>query len=99
MATFEFSPRPSDPPPPLIVLALVDGYKEEGSTTTPFDMAVMNDLDRFHLVSDVIDRVLKFRSVAAYAKQEMRDKLISHKEYIQKHGENMPEIRDWKWED
>jgi xylulose-5-phosphate/fructose-6-phosphate phosphoketolase len=77
----------------------VRGYKEEGSTTTPFDMAVMNDLDRFHLVSDVIDRVPKLRSVAAYAKQEMRDRLISHKEYIETHGEDMPEIRDWKWED
>ncbi len=76
----------------------VRGYKEEGTTSTPFDMVVMNDLDRFHLVSDVIDRVPKLGAVAAYAKQEMRDRLIAHKEYIQKYGEDMPEIRDWKWE-
>ncbi len=75
----------------------VRGYKEEGTTTTPFDMAVRNDLDRFHLVQDVIERVPKLREVAAYAKQVIRDKLIEHREYITKHGEDMPEIRDWKW--
>ena len=76
----------------------VRGYKEEGTTSTPFDMTVMNEVDRFHLVSDVIDRVPKLGAVAAYAKQEMRDKLIAHKEYIRKYGEDMPEVRDWKWE-
>jgi xylulose-5-phosphate/fructose-6-phosphate phosphoketolase len=75
----------------------VRGYKEEGTTSTPFDMVVRNDLDRFHLVGDVIDRVTKLGSMAAYAKQEIRDKLIDHKEYIAKHGDDMPEIRDWKW--
>ncbi|MBS0625262.1 MAG: phosphoketolase family protein [Verrucomicrobia bacterium] len=75
----------------------VRGYKEEGTTTTPFDMVVLNDLDRFHLVSDVIDRVPSLGVRAAYAKQHLRDKLIEHKEYIQKYGEDMPEIRNWKW--
>lgn len=75
----------------------VRGYKEEGTTTTPFDMAVMNDIDRFHLVGDVIDRVPKLGYMAAYAKQSVRDKLIEHKEYIAKWGEDMPDIRDWKW--
>lgn len=75
----------------------VRGYKEEGTTTTPFDILVMNDLDRFHLVSDVIDRVPKLGSKAAYAKQAIHEKLIEHKTYITKYGEDMPEIRDWKW--
>ncbi len=75
----------------------VRGYKEEGTTTTPFDMAVLNDLDRFHLFGDVIDRVPKLRSKAAYMKQFVRDKLIEHKQYITQHGEDMPEIRNWKW--
>ncbi len=75
----------------------VRGYKEEGSTTTPFDMLVRNDMDRFHLVMDVIDRVPKLRIKAAYAKQTMRDKLIEHKEYIVKEGQDLPEIRDWQW--
>jgi len=75
----------------------VRGYKEEGTTTTPFDMAVLNDLDRFHLVGDVIDRVPGLSSRAAYVKQLLRDKLTDHKTYIHKHGEDMPEIRNWKW--
>ena len=75
----------------------VRGYKEEGTTTTPFDMLVRNDLDRFHLVGDVIDRVPRLGYMAAYTKQAIRDKLIEHKEYITKYGADMPEIRDWKW--
>ena len=75
----------------------VRGYKEEGTTTTPFDMVVLNDLDRFHLVGDVIDRVPKLGYIAAYAKQAVRDKLMDHKEYIRKYGDDMPEIRDWTW--
>ncbi len=75
----------------------VRGYKEEGTTTTPFDMVVRNDLDRFHLVADVIDRVPRLNYLAAYTKQLVRDKLIDHREYIAKRGEDMPEIRDWTW--
>ncbi len=75
----------------------VRGYKEEGTTTTPFDMVVLNDLDRFHLVADVIDRVPKLGYMAAYAKQAIRDKRIEHKEYIAKYGDDLPEVKDWKW--
>src|SRR4030043_1724633 len=75
----------------------VRGYKEEGTTTTPFDMVVMNDLDRFHLVGDVIDRVPGLGSRAAYVKQFLRNKLLDHKNYIRTHGEDMPEIRNWRW--
>jgi xylulose-5-phosphate/fructose-6-phosphate phosphoketolase len=75
----------------------VRGYKEEGTTTTPFDMAVRNDLDRFHLVTDVIDRVPSLGATAAHARQAMRDRLLEHHEYIRRHGEDMPEIRDWAW--
>jgi len=75
----------------------VRGYKEEGTTTTPFDMAVLNDIDRFHLVMDVVDRVPKLGYRAAYLKQHMRDKLTEHKQYIARAGQDMPEIRDWKW--
>lgn len=76
----------------------VRGYKEEGTTTTPFDMVVLNDLDRFHLVRDVIDRVPKLGSAAAYTQQFIRDKLIEHRQYITRYGEDMPEIRNWKWQ-
>lgn len=75
----------------------VRGFKEEGTTTTPFDMAVSNDIDRYHLAGDVIDRVPKLGNIAVYTKQLIRDKLIDHKEYITEHGEDMPEIRNWKW--
>jgi xylulose-5-phosphate/fructose-6-phosphate phosphoketolase len=75
----------------------VRGYKENGTTTTPFDMTVLNDLDRFHLAGDVIDRVPRLRNIAAHIKQDLRNKLIEHKRYIAVHGDDMPEIRDWKW--
>ncbi|HVO45725.1 MAG TPA: phosphoketolase family protein [Steroidobacteraceae bacterium] len=75
----------------------VHGYREEGTTTTPFDMAVCNHLDRFSLVSDVIDRVPKLGERAAYAQQAIREKLIDHRQYIAEHGDDMPEIRDWRW--
>ncbi len=75
----------------------VRGYKEEGTTTTPFDMCVLNDIDRFHLVSDVIDRVRQRSSRAAYAKQAIRERLLEHKQYIAKYGADMPEISGWKW--
>ncbi len=75
----------------------VRGYKEEGTTTTPFDMLVRNELDRFHLVRDVIDRVPKLGYIAAYARQAIRNKLIDHKHYVSERGEDMPEIRNWTW--
>jgi xylulose-5-phosphate/fructose-6-phosphate phosphoketolase len=75
----------------------VRGYKEEGTTTTPFDMAVLNDIDRFHLVIDVLDRVEKLRPAGAYIKQEMRDLLIEHGQYIREHGEDMQRIAEWRW--
>ncbi len=75
----------------------VRGYKENGTTTTPFDMVVLNQLDRFHLVGDVIDRVPSLSHKAAYMKQFLSDKLIDHQRYIHEHGEDMPEIKEWKW--
>jgi xylulose-5-phosphate/fructose-6-phosphate phosphoketolase len=75
----------------------VRGYKEEGTITTAFDMTVLNELDRFHLVMDVIDRVPKAGEKGVYLKQQLKDKLIEHKLYIDKNGRDLPEIRDWKW--
>ena len=75
----------------------VRGYKEEGTTTTPFDMVVLNDLDRFHLVMDVANRVPTLADQAGHLHQLMRDRLVEHREYIRAHGEDMPEIVDWKW--
>lgn len=76
----------------------VRGYKEEGTTTTPFDMAVLNDIDRFHLLIDVAERVPKLESRCAYIRDMAENKLIDHKQYICEHGEDMPEIRNWVWE-
>jgi xylulose-5-phosphate/fructose-6-phosphate phosphoketolase len=75
----------------------VRGYKEEGTITTPFDMAVLNELDRFHLAMDVIDRLPRIGSRGAYLKQELRDKLVDHRRYIDEHGKDLPEVRDWMW--
>ncbi|PZP46775.1 MAG: phosphoketolase [Pseudopedobacter saltans] len=76
----------------------VRGYKEEGTITTAFDMTVLNEMDRFHLVLDALDRLPMLGQTADYLKQEMKDKLILHKNYIDENGIDMPEIRDWKWE-
>ncbi|HVJ84588.1 MAG TPA: phosphoketolase family protein [Caulifigura sp.] len=75
----------------------VRGYKEEGTTTTPFDMCVLNQLDRFHLFGDVIDRLPQLGSRAAYAKQAIRDRLLDHKFWIEEHGEDHPDIVGWRW--
>ncbi len=75
----------------------VRGYKEEGTTTTPFDMTVLNDLDRFHLAEAAIDLVPSLGAQAGHLRQRLRDKLIEHREYICRHGEDMPEVRDWQW--
>ncbi|HID68477.1 MAG TPA: phosphoketolase, partial [Roseibacterium sp.] len=75
----------------------VRGYKEEGTTTTPFDMVVCNQMDRFHLVADVIDRVPELGYKAASLKQLVRDKLIEHAHYITEHGQDMPAVSEWKW--
>ncbi|RRQ20330.1 phosphoketolase family protein [Guyparkeria sp. SCN-R1] len=75
----------------------VRGYKEEGTTTTPFDMAVKNEIDRYHLVIDVIERVPGLKVRGAHLRQQMEQRLIEHEQYIREHGEDMPEIRDWRW--
>ncbi|MFJ6284741.1 phosphoketolase [Pseudarthrobacter oxydans] len=75
----------------------VRGYKEEGTTTTPFDMCVLNQLDRFNLAIDVIDRVPRLNNVSAHVREELKNKLIEHRQYIRTHGEDMPEIRNWEW--
>ncbi|HZT86630.1 MAG TPA: phosphoketolase family protein [Stellaceae bacterium] len=75
----------------------VRGYIEEGTTTTPFDMTVLNRLDRFHLAIDVIDRVPRLRDVGAHLKQKLHDKLAEHRHYVRTHGDDMPEVRDWRW--
>ncbi len=75
----------------------VRGYKEEGTTTTPFDMTVLNELDRFHLVIDVIERVASLQPRAADIIQAMREKLIEHRRYVNTYGDDMPEVKDWKW--
>jgi xylulose-5-phosphate/fructose-6-phosphate phosphoketolase len=75
----------------------VRGYKEEGTITTPFDMTVLNDLDRFHLVMDTIDRLPQTGDPGHALKELLKAKLIEHKYYIDKNGQDMPEIRNWKW--
>ena len=75
----------------------VRGYKEEGTTTTPFDMCVLNEIDRFHLAMDVIDRLPRLGNTAAHFRQQLRDKLLDHTRYIHEHGEDMPEVAEWRW--
>ena len=75
----------------------VRGYKEEGTTTTPFDMTVMNDLDRFHLAGDAVDRIPKLHPIGAHFRQFLRNKLVEHKLYTREHGDDMPEVKNWKW--
>jgi len=76
----------------------VHGYREEGTTTTPFDMTVLNELDRFHLAGDAADRIPRLRPINAHFKQFLRNQLVNHKKYICEHGDDIPEIRDWKWQ-
>jgi xylulose-5-phosphate/fructose-6-phosphate phosphoketolase len=75
----------------------VRGYKEEGTTTTPFDMTVMNELDRFHLAGDAVDRITRLHPIGAHFRQLLRDKLVKHKLYTREHGDDMPEVKNWKW--
>lgn len=76
----------------------VRGYKEEGTTTTPFDMVVLNEIDRFNLADDALDRISRFKYEKAHIKQILHNKLIEHKDYIREHGEDMPEVSNWKWQ-
>jgi xylulose-5-phosphate/fructose-6-phosphate phosphoketolase len=75
----------------------VRGYKEEGTTTTPFDMVMLNDLDRFHLVMDVIDRVPGLAASEARLRQEMADRRLAYRAWTRQHGEDHPDVRDWTW--
>ena len=75
----------------------VHGYLEEGTTTTPFDMTVLNELDRYHLAGSVVDRVPRLAKIAAHFKQMLRDKLVDHHHYVREHGDDMPDVKDWKW--
>jgi xylulose-5-phosphate/fructose-6-phosphate phosphoketolase len=75
----------------------VRGYKEEGTTTTPFDMAVLNDLDRFHLALDVVERVPGLAAEAGRFREWAHERLAEHRRYIRERGEDLPEIRDWRW--
>jgi xylulose-5-phosphate/fructose-6-phosphate phosphoketolase len=75
----------------------VRGYKEEGTTTTPFDMTVLNEIDRFHLASDVVDRVPRLQKIGAHFQQYLRDLLVEHKQYIREHGDDMPMVKNWTW--
>ena len=75
----------------------VHGYLEEGTTTTPFDMTVLNELDRFHLAGSVVDKVPRLAKIGGHFKQMLRDSLVEHHHYVREHGDDMPEIKDWKW--
>jgi xylulose-5-phosphate/fructose-6-phosphate phosphoketolase len=75
----------------------VHGYQEEGTTTTPFDMTVLNELDRYHLAGSVVDRVPRLAKIGAHFKQMLRDKLVEHHHYVREHGDDMPEVKDWRW--
>jgi len=76
----------------------VCGYTEESTITTSFDMTVLNDLDRFHLAMDVVDRLPRTGDKGIYLKQQLKDKLIEHKQHINKHGQDMLQRREWKWQ-
>jgi xylulose-5-phosphate/fructose-6-phosphate phosphoketolase len=87
---------PTNPPrePPQLACPWL---QRGGTTTTPFDLTVLNDLDRFHLAGNVIDRVPRLQAIGGHFKQFLRDKLVEHSEYIRQHGDDLPEVRDWVW--